>query len=305
MTVDRRLPAQLFEKLYVNRQGRQPLRAADNVSGPHKVVVHNVGKMICRNARSLENYRILVVCRHVQSAADCVLHMDSFYLILRQTHVPVGFKPDYIRLSGFDVFLNLLIGKRSALCKLAVYSRCKLHFFLLAANFSNFFFCKEARISLAFPDQLLGKTLIYFASAALCVIAVAACIAVHCGAFVKIDAEEPEGIYDDLNGPLHKALVVSVLNSKIENTPRLVSQPLVHKGSVKVSQMDEACRARAQPGHLSPFRKLPRRVHGLVVLRCSGYVRKKQLRQFLIVHMLILRFLLVIKVFLRRAAVTL
>ena len=71
-------------------------------------------------------------------------------------------------------------------------------------------------------------------------------------------------------------------------------QPFVNKSSVQIAQVDEAGRARAQSRDLSAFRELSRWVESFVFFRGSGYVRKKKLRQFVIVHMLILRFLFVL-----------
>ena len=58
---------------HVYGQGRQPFLPADNVGGSHKVVVHNMGKVVGGNAVRLQEHKVLIVLGNVQGSS-CLLY---------------------------------------------------------------------------------------------------------------------------------------------------------------------------------------------------------------------------------------
>ena len=145
--------------------------------------------------------------------------MDSAALLFRQAHISVGFKTDNIGHACLEVFFDLFICEGSAFCKLTVDARRKLHSLLLTSDFGDFLLCKEARISLAFAYQLLGKALIYIASVTLGVVSVIPYIAFHGSAFVKVNAKESQRVDDDFYSAFNITLIVGVFDSEVELAP--------------------------------------------------------------------------------------
>ena len=150
--------------------------------------------------------------------------------------VSVGFEADYIRLTGLDVFFDLLNGKAAALfCILAVDACRFLCSLLLLADLSQLVFRQEARIRHALAHQLLGEALIDLAAVALKIRAVIAFFTVKQSTLIEVYAEECQGIDDGLYRSLHVTFIIGILDSQIKRSARLMSQTLVNECTVKIS----------------------------------------------------------------------
>ncbi len=266
VAVNRHVPAELFEQLYVNRQRRNPFSTAYYVRRAHQVIVHNVREVICRNSSSLEDYRILVVYRHVEGAANRVLNLEALDLILWQAHVAVGLETDNVRLASCEIRLDFFHSEVSARSPLAVDARVCLLGFLFCVDVGNLFLRQEARICVSLGNELFRKALVDFASVALRVVAVLADIAGHSRALVEVDSEELERFDDYFNRAFDIALVIGILDSQEKLAARLVRESLVYECAVQVAKMYEPCRTRTEPRDLRTRRQIARRIHFLVVL---------------------------------------
>ena len=285
MTVNRHIEAQLFEKLHMYRQRHQPLLTSHYMCGPHEVIVYDVCKVISRYPCSLEDDYILIVFRHGKFTSDGVLHLYIPYLLRRQIVVSCRAESYDIRLSCIYVGLDLIVGKIPALLSiLAVYTCSLLCLFLSLSYCCKLVLCEKARISHAFGNQFLCKALVYLASLALVVRAVIAFFSIQQRTLVKIYAEESQRRDYSLYSPLYISLVIGVFYPEIERASRLMRQPFVNESSIEVPQMYESCRTRAKPCDHSAFGHLTLREKLLVILRFLVYMRKQQLRQFIVVH---------------------
>ena len=248
------------------------------------MVVHHMGKMVGRNTGSLKQNRILIVDRHIQRAANRILHLETLDLIFRQAHIAIGFEPDDIRRAGSQLGFDFFHGEIAALCPLAVDAGIRLLGLLLRVDLRDVRFRHEARVGLSFHNQLLGETLVDRAAMALCVIAVVADVAVHRRALVKLNAEEAQRVDDDLDRAFYIAFVIGVLDSEKKFPAGLMRQPFVYERAVEITEVNETGRARSEPGDLRAGRQIAGRVHRLVIRGCLVDMRKQQLREFFIVH---------------------
>ena len=149
--------------------------------------------------------------------------------------------------------------------------------FLLSPDGSYLIFSQKTWIGFALCDELFCKTLIYWTAAALGIASVSSGFSVRTGAFIKIYAKKVQGVYDDVNRTIHISFVIRVLYAQIEYASGLMGQPLIGKGSEKVTQMDESCRAGSKTGDFGLRRKLARRKHFFIFLRSLFHIRKKKL----------------------------
>jgi len=137
---------------------------------------------------------------------------------------------------------------------------------------------------MALGNELLRKALINLAAVALRVVAVVADVAFHRRALIKIDAKESEGVDNHFNCAFYITLVIGILDSEEKSAAGLVSQSFVNKSTVKVSEMNEACRAWSESGYFRALRQLTLRIELFVIVRGFGDMRKQKLRKFFIIH---------------------
>ena len=98
--------SQLFKKLHMNRQGRDPFFAADYMRRAHEMIVYHMSKVVSGDPRCFQDNNVLIVFRHGKRAADSVFHRNcpGFFRIL----VSIGPQTDYITLSGVNAGLDFL-----------------------------------------------------------------------------------------------------------------------------------------------------------------------------------------------------
>ena len=137
---------------------------------------------------------------------------------------------------------------------------------------------------MTFGNELLRKALINLAAVALCVVAVVADVAFHRCPLIKIDAKKSKRVDNHFNCAFYITLVVGILDSEEKPAAGLMCQSLVDKSAVKVSKMNEACRAWSESGYFRALRQLALGIELFVIVRGFGDVRKQNLRKFFIIH---------------------
>ena len=275
----RRLPAHRAEQLQVHRQRCQPLLTADNDGRAHQMVVHNVCKVVGRDAVRLEDNHVLIVLGDFHLALDEILVAD---LVL---NAALGAETNNIRRALGKLCLDVLHRTVAPYGVLAVVAEVLLVLLLLLVRGGELLLGAEARVRHAALHERLDEGLVDLGTLALAVRTVDAGLTISRCTLVERQAERLERVDDHLHAALYLTLAVGVLNTQIKYALGLVRQALIHQCAVQVAEVHEAGRARAHTGYLCALGQLALGIASLHLLRRGIDMRKQQFRQTVVIHL--------------------
>ena len=262
------------------RQSSEPFLAAHNDGRAHQMIVHNVCKVIGRDAVRLEDNDVLIVLSDLHLALYEVLVTD---LVL---DAALGTEADDIRRALGELCLDVLHRTVAPYGVFTVVAEVFLVLLLLSVRLGKLLLGAEAGIRHAALDERLDEGLVDLSALALAVGTVDAGLAVGGRALVERQTERLEGIDDHLHAAIDLTLAVGVLDAQIENALRLMRQTLVYERAVQIAEVHEARGARAHTGDLRAFGQVALRVARLDVLGRGIDMRKQSVRQKLVIHLL-------------------
>ena len=213
-------PAECLVEQHVERRAGQPLLAADDVGYLHQVVVHDVGQVVCGQfvGALVEHLVVYDVALDAHLAAYDVVdeHLAS-RLHAEAHHVlrPLGHEP-----------LHFLLGHGERVAHREARVGVVLEVLHLLALGLQLLGRVERHVCLALVEQLAHVLLVYVAALALAVWAV---VASEGHAFVELDAEPAERLYDIFLCAGHEPAGVCVFDSEHEVAAPLAGKHVVVK----------------------------------------------------------------------------
>ena len=265
--------AQHVEKFQMDGQRGEPFLAADDERRAHEVIVDGVGEVIGRDAVALQDDDVLIVLRHRDVALDLVVESQFMLWIAHRLQT------DDIGLALVEIAVNFLLGKGAALGVLAVIARDLLFGDLPFAEGGKFLLGAEAGVRPAADDEVFDERAVDVRPLPLVVRPVLVFGALDLGALVKADIEVAEGVLHRLHGALDAALLVGVLDAKIQNAAALMGDALVGDGDKQVAEVDEARGRRGKAGDFRALFKIARRIELLIMGECGIVPGEQALRK--------------------------
>ena len=109
-------PAKWSVKHYMKRQRWEPLFTANNMADLHKVVINDIGQVICRHSVRLEKY-LVVKCACIHN------NMPSYHIVKMNIFIQGHFESYDIRCPIFKALLPISLRQRKGILK-AISCRC-------------------------------------------------------------------------------------------------------------------------------------------------------------------------------------
>ena len=269
MDVLGQLEAQRLKQLNVEGQAGQPFVAPDDVGGAHEVIVHGVGEVVGGNAIGFKEHVIDVVLRDGQLTLYQIVEFEL------AVNAALGTEPQDPRISGGQLCLNILHGTVTPDGVFAVVAGGLLVRFLFFPKGGQLVLCAEAGVGFALGHQLFGINVVNCGSLTLTVGAISAVVAVHGGAFVKVDVVEFQGVDEHLHRTGNLPLGIGVLYPEVQHAAGLVGHPFRNRALHQIAQMDKSGRGGSHSGNHRTLGKITLGEPGFQLLGSFGHVGKK------------------------------
>ena len=278
MNILGQLEAQRLKQLNVEGQAGQPFVAPDDVGGAHEVVVHGVGEVVGGNAIGFKEHVIDVVLRDGQLALYQIVEFEL------AVNAALGTEPQHPGISGGQLCLNILHGTVTPDGVFAVVAGGLLVRFLFFPKGGQLVLRAEAGVGFALGHQLFGINVVNCGSLTLTVGAISAVVAVHGGAFVKVDVVEFQGVDEHLHRTGNLPLGIGVLYPEVQHAAGLVGHPFRNRTLHQIAQMDKSGRGGSHSGNHRTLGKVALGEPGFQLLGSFGHIGKKQFGKRLIIQ---------------------
>ena len=198
----------------------------------HQVVVHDVGEMVCGQliGALVEHLVVEDVALHAHVATNEVVDVN----FLAWLHL----EADGVLRVTVEQLGHLFLRQREGVAHRHAGVGVVLEVFHLLALFLQFLRRVKGYVGLAVVEKLLHVFLVYLATLAL---AIRAVVAAERHAFVELDAEPFERLYDIVFCPLHETMAVGVLNAEHEFSTMLAGKQIVVQSRADSANVERTC----------------------------------------------------------------
>ena len=213
---------------HMQRSGRQPLLATDDVRNFHQMVVHDVGQVIGREfvGRLVKDLVIQNGGINDHIATDQVGHMHVFVRLNLETH--------YILRPRAEQSIHLLLGQRQRIAHLHTRGGIILEVGNLLALGLQLLRRIKGQVSLVRIQQFLHILLINIAAFGLTIGTV---ISAEADSFVKPDAQPLERLQDILLRARNKTVAVRIFNTENQIATMLAGKEIIIQRSTHTTDV--------------------------------------------------------------------
>ena len=242
------------------------------------MVIHRVGEVIGGDAVGFQEDMIHIVLRNGQLPLDQIVELELVF------NGAGGTETENPGIPGLQLGTDLLHGAVTPDGIFSVVAGGFLILLLLFPHGGKLLFGAEAGIGFPLGYQLFGIYVVNGSLLTLAVGAVVSGIAVHGGAFVKMDAVVLQSVDEHLHRAGNLSFGIGILHPEEKHTAALVGHPLGGQPLHQVAQMHKASGGGGHTGNDRTLRNLTGRVLLFKRFGRIGYIGKQEIGKGLIIH---------------------